>query len=79
LTYHQNADYQTSLVLLYQPDPSVEFLQVLKVAIQHFGLYHEIRRFSISKIGQDSMLTVLNIKMNLFVYFTTWQAVHLHP
>ena len=35
---HYSLPGQTSLALLYQPDHSVEFLQVLKVAIQQFGL-----------------------------------------
>ena len=69
-----SVDSQTSLALLYQPDYCVEFLQVLKVTIQRFGLYHEIRRFSILKIGLDSMLTVLNIKISHFLHFTTWQT-----
>ena len=63
-----SVDSQTSLALLYQPDHCVEFLQVLKVAIQHFGLYHEIRRFSIVKISRSSMLTVINIKRSHFCH-----------
>jgi hypothetical protein len=70
-----SVDSQISLALLYQPDHCVEFLQVLKVTIQHFGLYHEIRRFSILKIGRFPMLTVINIKTIRFLHFTTWRAV----